>query len=113
MRPDGNRWIASSLAVLLAQRVSDAPNSMNQLRIHWRINLGAKLPDKHIKRIALDIAIMAPRSLNHTASRDHAPRIAHEHLQQYELRSCQRDGEATAPHLSSCWIEDQVTDPHL
>ena len=66
--------------ILLAQCISDAPDSVDQLGSPGHVDLRPKLTDEHIESIAFNVAVMAPRGFNHAGTRNHAACIPHEQL---------------------------------
>src|SRR5262249_36091161 len=109
-RPDGIQSSESSSAVLLTYRVADSSNRVHQLSGARRFKFHSELAGEYVQGVALDVAITTPDRLYQSRPADHPSGVSHQHFQNNELGSRQRNRHAGALYFVSRRIKNQVTD---
>src|SRR5919204_2107687 len=70
----------------LAQRVTDAAHGLQDARLAVLLELPPQVADVHPERVRGRAEVVAPHALVDLRPRQHLPRVAHEQLEQVELR---------------------------
>src|SRR6476660_1854853 len=93
---------------LLAQRVTDAANRVDEPRFAAGFGLAPQVADVDVERVRREAEVVAPDALEDDRTGEHLARVAQEQLEQRELRSRQLDRATVAMHVARAEVERDV-----
>ena len=76
------------------------------------VDLRAEIADVDVDDVAEAVEVLVPDVLGDHGPREHVTLVAHQVLEQGELLGRQADPPPTARHLSGCYVDLEVADPH-
>ena len=94
--------------MVLAQRVTDAADGVDEARAPAGLGLASKVADVDIEGVGRRAEVEAPDALEDDRASEHLTRIAQKELEQRELGSRQLDRSSPRAHLSRAEIELEV-----
>src|SRR4051794_30389118 len=88
-----SRWrkLRRRMRSVVPHHVADAAYGADQARLAARLGLAPQVADVHVEGLRARPEVVAPHALEDLRPRQHLARIAHEQLEQQELRAGQLD----------------------
>ena len=98
---------------MVAQRVADAADRVDEPRLAAGLGLAAQVADVHVERVRAEAEVVAPDALVDHRAREHLARVAQEQLEQRELGARQLDRLAVARHLARPRVQLEIAEREL
>src|SRR5882724_4778877 len=107
-RPAPRAGPAGGAGSLLAQRVPDSADRLDQPRLAALLRLAAQVTDVDLERVRTGPEVVAPNRLEELGAGEHQPRVTQQVLEQRELCLGQLDRPLPARYLPGGGVKPQV-----